>query len=242
MERLDGTSWDEWWQRRLSEGRAGLFPVQPAPLFGFQDAECPQDVVNSDDVLVAIMAKHGLGSVLCAGNGVSQEPRGLAAAGLNVTALDISPVAVRVAREFQIDSRGLCHFCRPELHRPGGHAKFVIGDLLDTEVCPGPFDVVIERLTVQTFAETKRPTVLEALSERLSPVGIFLSHCLDDPFPSELGWAYHETGLFHASESWFRDQGWTIWDVAPGSTLTGRVAWLIRSGSMKPRPSRKEEG
>jgi hypothetical protein len=34
---------------------------------------------------------------------------------------------------------------------------------------------------------------------------------------------------FHTSESWFRERSWTIWNGAPGPTLTGRVAWLIKS-------------
>ncbi len=188
------------------------------------------------------MVEYGLRTVLCAGNGVSQEPRALAAMGFEVTALDISPVAASRAEACHDDSRGCGHFCSPQLYRPGGSVEFVVGDLLDLTVCPGPFDVVIERRTVQWFAEHERPAALSALSGRLSQIGIFLSLCLDDPFPPELGWSYHGTGLFHASESWFRKHGWTIWDGVPSSTPTGRVAWLIRSGTMKPPPRGKTTG
>jgi hypothetical protein len=103
-------------------------------------------------------------------------------------------------------------------------------------VCPGPFDVVIERRTVQVFDEAQRADALSALSKRLSRIGIFLSMCLDDSFPMEWGWAQHESGFFHSSESWFQEEGWTIWDGVPSSPLQGRVAWLVRCGSMKPPP------
>jgi hypothetical protein len=99
------------------------------------------------------MSEHGLRTILCAGNGVSREPRALAAAGFDVTSLDISPVAVSYAKAHDADSHRLGYFCSPKLHRPGGRVEFVAGDLLDITVCPGPFDVVIERRTVQWFAE-----------------------------------------------------------------------------------------
>jgi hypothetical protein len=223
--------WGEWWKTRLSKGTGDTHPMLPAPLTEYRGRW--YDLANKDNLLIAIMREYGLRTVLCAGNGVSQEPHKLAAAGFDVTALDISPIAVAFAEKPQ----GLS--CILETRRTGGHAQFVVGNLLDTTVCPGPFDVIIERRTVQRFAEQEWATALEALSGRLSKTGLFLSQCLDDSFPPERGWAFHETGLFHASEGWFREHRWAIWDGAPSSTVTGRVAWLIRSGSMKPPPSAK---
>lgn len=191
---------------------------------------------DNDDLLATIMAEYGLRTVLCAGNGVSQEPRALAAAGFNVTALDISPLAVSCAQGCQ-DGRGL-DFCSSQMRRPGGCVHFVVGDLSDIKLCPGPFDVIIERRAVQWFPEHERPAALAALSRRLGEVGIFVSECLDDPFPLELGWSQQGfCGWFHASESWFRTNDWTIWDGFRSSRLAGRVAWLVRRGSMKPGPS-----
>ncbi len=230
----DAESWDRWWQTRLSEGTADVFPTFPAPI--------AQPAANSNDLLITAMAENGLRTVLCAGNGVSQEPRALAEAGFAVTALDISPVAARFAEAFPDDPHERGSFCRTQLRRPGGSVEFVVGDLLDVTVCPGPFDVIIERRTVQVFGEQLRAAALSALSKRLGSVGVFLSLCLDDPFPMELGWSQHKTGLFHASESWFREQGWEIWDGVPSSPLAGQVGWLVRCGSMKPRPSRKKDG
>jgi hypothetical protein len=233
-------SWDRWWQTRLSEGTADVLSILPAPIACYKGRLT--DPANSDDLLLTVMAEHGLRTVLCAGNGVSQEPRALAEAGCAVTALDISPVATRFAEAFPDDPRGRRFFCSSQLRRPGGSVEFVGGDLLDVTVCPGPFDVVIERRTVQVFSEQQRAAALSALSKRLGSVGVFLSLCLDDPFPRELGWSQHDSGLFHASESWFREQGWAIWDGVPSFPLAEQVAWLVRCGSMKQRPSRKEGG
>jgi hypothetical protein len=104
--------------------------------------------------------------------------------------------------------------------------EFVTGDLLDLTVCPGPFDVVIERRTVHLFPEHERRAALEALAGRLSQVGIFLSQCDDPGWPSR---SRPRPLPFHVAESWFREQGWTVWDGRPGSKLAGRVGWLIRT-------------
>lgn len=43
-----------------------------------------------DSLLIEVMRNHGMKSILCAGNGISQEPKALAAAGMEAVALDIS--------------------------------------------------------------------------------------------------------------------------------------------------------
>jgi SAM-dependent methyltransferase len=226
----DATFWDNWWKDRLSRNDAsGVHDVAPMPL---------DSLPSGPEGLAAAMVKYGLRTVLCVGNGVSIEPRILAAAGCQVTALDTSSVATAFAatyREPRMDDRQSP--IRPELQRPGGHVDFVLGDLLDPTVCPGPFEVVVERRCVQWFGERERAAALSALSRRLGEVGIFLSECLDDPFPPELGWSQQgSSGLFHASEPWFREHGWDIVEARPSPTLTGRIAWLRRVGTMRPPP------
>jgi hypothetical protein len=235
----DAKYWDRWWRDRLSKDAADVFPAFPAPILRYKGGligPVNSDIVNSDELLIAAMREFNLRTVLCAGNGVSQEPRALAEAGLDVTALDISSVAVRFAEEFQYGSHRGDSFCTPRMHRPGGSVKFIVGDLLDSKVCPGPFDVIIERRTIQVLALEQRAAALSALANRLGDVGILQSLCLDDPFPPELGWSQHPSGLFHASQSWFQENGWPIWDGLPNSMVAGRVAWLVRCGSMKPPP------
>jgi len=145
----------------------------------------------------------------------------------DATGLDQSGVGCAKAKEHFCYSysrfRSLKRLYAPGAERPGGHLDFVVGNFLETAVCPGPFDVIIERRTVQLFPEQDLPKALQALAGRLGNVGIFLSHCNDGAYPSK------HRQHFHASESWFREQGWMIWDSAPGTKLSGRVAWLLRS-------------
>lgn len=228
------------WTTNLGLDNLFLFPGFPSPIdWGPRSL---YRLVNNADLLVTVMSKQGLRSILCVGNGISQEPRALAAAGYVVTTLDISSVAVSYANTHDVDLGQLGHYCRPTLHRPGGRVEFVVGDLLDERVCPGPFDVVIERRTVQWFADYERASALSAIASRLNTIEIFVSQCLDDPFPSELGWSQHRRGLFHASESWFREQGWVTCDDVASPPHGGRVAWLVRCGSMKGRPQDKGFG
>ena len=102
----------------------------------------------------------------------------------------------------------------------------MVGDLLDATVAPGPFDVIIERRTVQTFQSDHRPAALSALAARLRETGNFLSHCNDANFFSP-----HPNGVAHASEFWFQERGWALWKGAPSSEMVGRVALLAISAS-----------
>ncbi len=215
--------WDTWWKERISQGFASryMFPIVEAPMINHGGTYV--DVVNSDELLIGVMVKYGLKKVLCTGNGLSQEPQALARAGFDVTALDLSPIASGLAEAHRFSPKDHNYFYDSGTERPAGHLDFVVGNLLDTAVCPGPFDVIIERRTVQLFPEQDLPTALQVLAGRLGSVGIFLSHCNDRAYMSQ------RRPHFHASESWFREQGWMIWDGAPGATLSGRVAWLLRS-------------
>lgn len=55
----------------------------------------------------------------------------------------------------------------------------MVGDILDSAICPGPFDVIIERSTARGYYDRGIAAVLAALERRLSQDGIFFSHCHD---------------------------------------------------------------
>jgi len=137
--------WDSWWEERISRGRTPMcmLPIVEAPMIKYGGTYV--DVVNSDELLMAVMAEYGLKKVLCAGNGLSQEPRALARAGYDVTALDLSPKASELAKTHEFNPNDFNYFYAPGAERPGGQLDFVVGNFLDTAVCPGPFDVIIER-------------------------------------------------------------------------------------------------
>ena len=200
----DHSVWNRYWQDQLSHG---LSP----PLF---------DMFCDDTHLIECLIKRDAKTLLCAGNGISQEPRALAAAGFEVTAMDLSPVALEIAQAWQFSSNELDRFCRKEQQEPGGTAKFVIGDILDRSACPGPFDAIIERCTLQVFPEEERGLALDALASRLKPEGLFLSHCHDGAWKPP-------SGPVHQVEHVFRDRGWPIVGKPPDHP--GRAAWLTMS-------------
>jgi hypothetical protein len=199
-------AWDEYWSEQV---RHGLGPA----LF---------DMFCDDRDLIGVMESEGMRTVLCAGNGISQEPRALAEAGFSVVALDVSPVAVEIARECEFPAQYFERFCSPGSRRPGGHVDYVVGDILDTSFAPGPFDVVIERRTAQLFFGQNMAGVLDAMAKRLSENGIFLTHCHDGAWrpPAEPR---------HFPETWFEETGRTLWRGGPGRKPPGRVAWPVTS-------------
>ena len=69
----DYTVWDRYWQDQVTHG---LTP----PLF---------DMFCHDGPLIECLTTRGAKTLLCAGNGISQEPRALAAAGFEVIAMDL---------------------------------------------------------------------------------------------------------------------------------------------------------
>ena len=154
-------AWDHHWEAQVSHGLGpGIF-----------------DLFCDEQLLISEMRRRGFSTVLCVGNGISQEPRALAEAGLQATAMDLSPMATAIAQNFPLRPEQLARYFSSELTQPGGSVEFVVGDLRDTSVCPGPFDVVIERCTLQLFPPTERGSALDALADRLRPDGIFVSHC-----------------------------------------------------------------
>jgi len=199
----DVAGWDRYWSEQFAHG---LGPV----IF---------DMVCNDHKLVTTMNHEGMTRILCAGNGISQEPQALAAAGFEVVALDISPRAMELAQSIRLDPQRLNHFFEPEMLRPGGQVDFVVGDIRNSEICSGPFDVVIERCTAQLYSASGVNTILDKLAERLDPNGILISHCHDGAWkpPAERR---------HFNRSWFQENGWTIWTGDPLNKPAGRVACL----------------
>ena len=90
------------------------------------------------------------------------------------------------------------------VHRPGGTAEFLTGNLLNPEVCPGPFDVVIDRQMVQLFLESEFDQILNRLVDRLRPNGIFVSNC-------HMGWWRPGMPRQHPAEKWLQEHGFTVW-------------------------------
>ena len=196
----DPAAWDEYWQNQLSHGVAGFV-----------------DLFVEDGELVDAMRGNGLKSVLCVGNGLSQESRALAWAGFDVTSLDLSPFAMKVASEAEPPEDYLKSLVKGRSGGLNGRLDFVVGNLADPACCPGPYDVVIDRKTLQLWPDADRPMAIQAVANRLASRGIFFSQCHN-------GFWKPGEPLLHAVEPWFVTQGWDFWRT--GAPLTGRVAWL----------------
>lgn len=198
--------WDRFWSAQVEHGIG------------------PQlhDMFCDDNALLDAMELRGLTTVLCVGSGISHEPHALAAAGLDVIALDISPFAMRFASALSLNATGVGRFFDSRRTRRGGSVKFAVGDLLDSTVCPGPFDVIIERKTLQLFPEHERAVALGALVARLSPNGILLTHCHDG------SWKPPEPRT-HVIEPLLGPSGFRI--VRHGSAVPdeGRAAFVVLS-------------
>jgi len=199
----DVGAWDRYWTAHLEHGLGP--PIH--------------DIFCADHELVRVMNNRRMRTILCAGNGISQEPKALAEAGFHVAALDCSPRATEIARSFEFPAQAFEQYCGPEPRRPEGKVEFVVGDILNPSVCPGPFDVIIERRTAQIFRPHERDLILGALAERLGKRGIFFSHSHDGSWmpPAERR---------HFTRAWFEKNGWTIWEDGPGPSPR-RVAWLL---------------
>jgi hypothetical protein len=185
--------------------------------------------MSSEPTLPALIAKRGSRTILCVGNGLSTEAISLALHGFSVTALDISTVPGEVFRAMLLDSEhpvnriagfSVCdgsmsldadgpidpELC-PPMHRGavypprgGGSLSFVTGDLLDPAICPGPYDVVIERRTLQLYSEAEQLVALDRLISRLSNPGIFVSH-------QHAGWWRPGDDRTHYADAWLSSRG-----------------------------------
>ena len=75
--------------------------------------------------------------------------------------MDLSPFAMEMIRNATV-AHNLTVEC-------------VAGDLTNPSVCPGPFDVVVERRTIQLFDDVARDDALVAVTARLAPRGLFVT-------------------------------------------------------------------
>jgi SAM-dependent methyltransferase len=214
----DAAAWDRYWDNQRSD-----------PMLAGMQLMCAEMFCDLRP-LVAAMRSKGMTSILCVGHGLSREPAMLARAGFSVVGLDLSPLVSEWCQGFVLDDNSLPGLIDADQEAPGGRVEYVAGDLTDPRVCPGPFDVIIERRTVQLFGEANGQA-LDALAAHLNTPGIFLSHCHDGcwrpPQPRT-----------HANAQWFLERGWTHWSDRPPQEISPAAS----CGSSSPRGSIATDG
>lgn len=129
----------------------------------------------------------GARTVLIVGNGVSYEPRALATAGFDVTAVDLSAIASAVSFRCPERPSALRRYARATLEgaevpdvdarlaREGGRCRYLVESIADPNVAPGPYDVVIARRTVQC-GYPKHLELLDVVLQRVRPGGFMFLH------------------------------------------------------------------
>jgi hypothetical protein len=192
--------WDEYWRRQHESG-----------VWAFNE------MFVNDRELVRMIEARGFQTVLCIGAGLAFEPHALAAAGLRVTMLDISRSVVAAMSEATIPSDAFSRILDSSQLRPGGRLECVAGDLTDPAVCPGLYDVVIERRTLQLFPPDEREAALAAVAARMNPNGVLFTHTHD-------GRGGPGRPRNHAVEPFLERCGFTLRDFEGAKSATGRTA------------------
>lgn len=170
------------WDRRYTEG--GMAPLDqsgPPPVFANHDHLLP-----STGEALELACGRGRGAVWLAGRG------------LNYLGIDVSPVAIDLARKL-VDHSGLAERCRFEVHD------------LDNGLPDGP---QVDLIFCYLFRD---PTLDRAIVERLKPGGVLATAAL-----SEVG---AEPGRFRAKPGELREAYSTLEILADGEGEG--IAWLM---------------
>ncbi len=205
--------WDTFWQNQFSHHVAGFCDL----------------MVNCDPV-VDLARRLNLSTVLCVGPGPSLEPYALKWAGLKVTAIDISPVMLKLYDKIQ-EAGGISFgeptaLLSPDSFRDGGSLEYIIGDFFDETMCPGPFDIIVERKTIQLYPEAERDRAVACLLKRLAVKGVFFSHCHDNRWNPNIP---ERSIRIHSTGDALRKIGVEIVDYQDVFDLNGRVGVLFTS-------------
>ena len=133
----------------------------------YVEGDTPWDKGSAHPALDTALA-HGAfsGRILVPGCGTGHDVRALAARGLEVTGLDIAPLALRKART----------------HAPVGQEKYLLGDLFDLpEGFANAFDGVFEHTCFCAIDPVRRADYVDAVASALKPSGRLLSVFFLDP-------------------------------------------------------------
>ncbi len=112
------------------------------------------------------------GRVLDLGTGPGTQAIALAKLGFQVTGADVSPSAVRKARE--------------RASREGIAVEFIRDDILDSRLS-GPFDIAFDRGCFHTIPPERRRDYIGAVHRILRPGGILMLKCFSHLEPGEEG-------------------------------------------------------
>jgi SAM-dependent methyltransferase len=127
------------------------------------EASIPWDRGGPNPVLVRWAEERALEGggrrALVVGSGLGGDAELIAALGFDTVAFDVSPTAVKLARE----------------RFPGSPVRYVVADLLDAPPeWRREFDLVVESLTAQSLPEPPRGDAIAAIGSLLAPGGTLI--------------------------------------------------------------------
>ena len=133
----------------------------------YVEGDTPWDKGSAHPALGTALAQNAFsGRVLVPGCGTGHDVRALAARGLEVTGLDIAPLALEKARA----------------HPPVGREKYLLGDLFALPVeFENSFDGVFEHTCFCAIDPARRGEYVESVAALLKPGGRLLSVFFLDP-------------------------------------------------------------
>ncbi len=134
------------------------------------DVSMPWDRSDPDECLVAWLsaaAIRGPGRrAVVVGCGLGADAEHLASLGFETTAFDVSPTALRVARE----------------RHPGSSVDYRTADLLDLpKEWNGAFDLVVEIFTIQALPDPPRAQAVRGVTSLVAPGGTLLAVAFRTP-------------------------------------------------------------
>ncbi|NOZ67961.1 MAG: class I SAM-dependent methyltransferase [Deferribacteres bacterium] len=130
----------------------------------YRTGDLPWDTGRHDRNLELVIREYGIApcTVLELGAGTGTDAIWLARKGFRVTAVDLSPTAVGMARK--------------KASAAGVEVEFIVADILRDELPPGPFGFVFDRGCFHTFdLPEERARLAETVWRRLGPGGHWFS-------------------------------------------------------------------
>ena len=130
----------------------------------YRTGDLPWDTGDHDKNLELVIKEYSITPcpVMELGAGSGSDAVWLAGQGFKVTAIDLSPTAVEIARRKAADA--------------GVRIDFIVADVLKDKISPGPFDLVFDRGCFHVFdLPDERSCLIEIIRDRLNPGGYWFS-------------------------------------------------------------------
>lgn len=144
-----------------------IYQAKPVETMHWYYPQLEQDII---DTLSSLGIKEG--GLLDLGTGPGVQAIALAKLGFTVTATDIAPTAIRLAREKAV--------------RAGVQVNFQQDDILNTQL-EEHFDCIIDRGCFHAMAPHQRQNFVEQVFGLLKPGGVLIMKCFSDQEPGQHG-------------------------------------------------------